>query len=365
MNSAYGAARWGHNPRAVVDAVSRQMSQMALPSRAFENPQIEGYSEQLHNVYHNVLKRSPNELIQTGYKLGGGDAIDFSIKLALRHGHEVLGIEDGKQIIIFAGGDDLFNGRILSALPPARVAEKNEMTFGFGQLSHPNKRLVQFNNIEAIDDVFNDPILNERVCAVLVEPILGEGGVQPASHEFLSKIQEHCNQSGALFIADEVQTTHATGAWSAFKTETYKGIQPDVVVAAKAISAGVYPLSTISTRASVMSIMRPGSDGSTFAASPPAIAAGLATIQMIERYQLFKKLNEISDYTWCCLHQLKLDVPDAITDIRGVGAMLGVEVSSIALAKRIKSTMMNMPRSDFGLDGFVVKTTRGKLFDYH
>ena len=111
----------------------------------FQNSQIETYSKQLHGIYHDVLKCSQDELIQTGYKLGGGDAIDFSIKLAMRYGHEVLGINDGEQIIVFAGGDDLFNGRILSALPPARLTEKNEMTFGFGQLKHPNKRLVAFN----------------------------------------------------------------------------------------------------------------------------------------------------------------------------------------------------------------------------
>ena len=175
MNSAYGAARWGHNPTAVVDAVNQQMKQMTLPSRAFENL-IEGYSEQVHNVYHNILKRSPNELIQTGYKLGGGDAIDFSIKLAMRYGHEVLGIEDGEQVIVFAGGDDLFNGRILSALPPSRLTQKNEMTLGFGQLMHPNKRLIQFNDLEALHDLFNHPMVRPRISAVLVEPILGEVG---------------------------------------------------------------------------------------------------------------------------------------------------------------------------------------------
>ena len=83
-------------------------------------------------------------------------------------------------------------------------------------------------------------------------------------------------------------------------------------------------------------------------------------MQMIESTQLFNKLNDISEYTWASLHQLKLDEPDIISDIRGLGAMLGVELHSEAFAKLIKSTMMNMPRSDFGLDGFVVKTTRGK-----
>ena len=359
MNSAYGAARWGHNPTAVVNAINKQMLQMTLPSRAFQNSQIETYSKQLHGIYHDVLKCSQDELIQTGYKLGGGDAIDFSIKLAMRYGHEVLGINDGEQIIVFAGGDDLFNGRILSALPPARLTEKNEMTFGFGQLKHPNKRLVAFNNIEELNVLFNDPIIKHRICAVLVEPILGEGGVQPASYEFLSKIQEYCNNSGALFIADEVQTTHATGAWSAFKTDNYDGIQPDVAVAAKAISAGVYPLSTISARASVMSIMRPGSDGSTFAASPPAITAGLATMQMINQYKLFDKLNIISRYTWSSLNQLKLTQPEYIQDIRGLGAMLGVEVTSEALAKEIKSMMLTMSDDNYGVDGFAVKFTRG------
>lgn len=175
--------------------------------------------------------------------------------------------------------------------------------------------------LEALKDQIHTTIGESEVAGIILEPVAGEGGFIPAPEAFLRGLQDYCKEIGALWIDDEVQAgIGRTGAWWAVD---HYGLEPDLVCSAKALSSG-FPLSAVIGKAEVMDKLKPGMLGSTFGGNPAGCAAALATLQVIEEENLLERASEIGAVLKDRLQKLQ-GKHKQIGDVRGLGAMIGIE----------------------------------------
>jgi 4-aminobutyrate aminotransferase/(S)-3-amino-2-methylpropionate transaminase len=179
------------------------------------------------------------------------------------------------------------------------------------------------DSLAALGDLFKYDIEPGRVAAIIVEPVQGEGGFYPLPDGFLGRLRAVCDRHGIVFVCDEIQTGFGrTGKM--FATQ-YEDVQPDIMTLAKGIAGG-YPLAAVVGKQDVMDAPDPGGLGGTYAASPPACAASLKVLDIIERDDLCDRANEIGKRIKDGLKRLSKQHPGKIGDIRGKGAMVAMEM---------------------------------------
>ncbi len=236
----------------------------------------------------------------------GAEANEGAVKLARRYGQ--LNLNGAYEVISTFSS---FHGRTL-----AMVAATGQPKF---QQSYPPLPTgfvnVPFNNIEAVKAATNG-----RTCAVMLEPIQGEGGVNLPDEGYLPAIRQWCDQKGILLILDEIQTgVGRTGTLFAY--EQY-GIEPDIMTLAKGLANGV-PIGAILAKEKA-SVFVPGEHGSTFGGNPLACAAGYATVRFVIDNNIAGKAKEVGHYLIEGLERMKPKFP-SITDIRGRGLLVALE----------------------------------------
>jgi len=239
----------------------------------------------------------------------GAEANEGAVKLARRYGQLKL---KGAYEVISAFSS--FHGRTL-----AMVAATGQPKF---QQSYPPLPTgfvnVPFNDIEAVKVT-----TTERTCAVMLEPIQGEGGVNLPAEGYLPAIRKWCDQKGILLILDEIQTgVGRTGTLFAY--EQY-GVEPDIMTLAKGLAGGV-PIGAILAKEKA-SVFIPGEHGSTFGGNPLACAAGYATVKFVIDNNISGRVKEVGQYLIDGLEKMKPKF-SAITDIRGRGLLVALEFSS-------------------------------------
>ncbi len=181
----------------------------------------------------------------------------------------------------------------------------------------PGVRFVRFNDVRDLERKFDS-----SVCAVLLEPIQGEGGIRPVSREFFLRARGLTRRRNALLIADEIQCgLGRTGRYLAYQ---HYGIQPDVVTVAKPLAAGL-PLGAILARERPALAFRPGSHGTTFGGGPLACAAGLAFLETLERERLLAHVRRVGSYFRGRLEALQKKY-EWVREVRGAGLMLALEL---------------------------------------
>jgi len=217
-------------------------------------------------------------------------------------------------------------------------------------------------SIEALDQLFKNDIQPDRVAAIIVEPVQGEGGFYPVPDGFLQDLREICDMNGILLIIDEIQTGFArTGRM--FATE-YSGVEPDIMTLAKGIAGG-YPLSAVVGKADVMNAPEPGGLGGTYAASPLGCAAGLSVLEVIEKEALCDRAIETGNRLQAALLRLQADFPEIIGDVRGLGAMVAMELitqgdfnqpnAELTRALTMKAAEMGLILLSCGVRGNVIR----------
>src|SRR3984957_4448319 len=195
----------------------------------------------------------------------------------------------------------------------------------------PGVEFVRFNDVADLRAKFS-----EEICAICIEPVQGEGGIHPISREFFAAARELCDATGALLLADEIQSgLGRTGKWFAYQ---HYGILPDVTTLAKPIANGI-PMGAMLCTNRAAEAITPGMHGTTFGGSPLACAVAIAVIDTIKRDALLKHINEVGSYFHDQLTQLAKR-HDCITEVRGKGLMLGIEINSADLAQRVAAQMM-------------------------
>jgi len=236
----------------------------------------------------------------------GAEANEGAVKLARRYGNHH---RDGAYEIISAMGS--FHGRTLG------------MVAASGQTKHQQPFLplpagfvnVDYNSIDAIKAATTD-----KTCAVILEPLQGEGGVNLPDDDYLAKVREWCNEKGLLLILDEIQTGFGR-LGSLFAYEQY-GVEPDVMTLAKGMGSGV-PIGAIMVKDSA-NVLVPGEHGSTFGGNPLVCAAAYATVKYIIENNVVENVRKVSQYFIGRLEELKSKY-NLITEVRGRGLLLAIE----------------------------------------
>jgi acetylornithine aminotransferase/acetylornithine/N-succinyldiaminopimelate aminotransferase len=211
----------------------------------------------------------------------------------------------------------------------------------------PGVSFVRFNDVRDLESKFDD-----RVCAVGLETIQGEGGVQPVSREFLARARALTRETGALLILDEIQCgLGRTGAMFAYQ---HYGITPDVVTVAKPLAAGL-PLGAVLTTHAVAAAFRPGMHGTTFGGGPLACATAVAFLDEIAKPEIREHVRVTGEYFRDKLLALKAKHA-TVVDVRGVGLMVAMEIASIDQAKSLVSSALSR--------GYVINRTHDTVLRF-
>ena len=283
----------GHANPVVADAVAAQATRLLHVSNLFANE---------HNQ---PLAAALDRLVGDGDALGGkvffcnsgAEANECALKLARKHGGR------GRHVVVSAYGS--FHGRTLATLhatgQPAKHEPFQPLPEGF--------RHVAWRDLDALEAAI-DP----SVAAVLLEPVQGEGGVNPAGAEFLQGARRLCDERGVLLVIDEVQTgLGRTGRWFGFQ---HAGIVPDVVTMAKALGNGV-PIGACWARAEVADAFEPGDHATTFGGQPLAAAAARAVVAELERLDAPALAAKAGERLMTALGALP-----GVADVRGLGLLV-------------------------------------------
>lgn len=314
-----GARVWDENGREYLDFVAG----WAVNSLGHCHPAvIAAVTEQVKtlihtsNSYYTIPQLNLAELLVQNSCLdkvflcnSGAEAAEGAVKLARRYGH--LHLKGAYEVITTTGS---FHGRTL-----AMVSASGQSKFQQPYIPLPSGFVnIEYNNIKAIEKA-----INNKTCAVMLEPIQGEGGVNLPDDNYLKAVQELCQQKGILFILDEIQTgIGRTG--SLFAYEQY-GVEPDIMTLAKGLASGI-PIGAIlaKDRASVFAA---GEHGSTFGGNPLACAAGYATLKFIIDNKITENARQMGQNLSAGLKRLEQKFK-FITDVRGRGLLQAMEFNS-------------------------------------
>ena len=239
----------------------------------------------------------------------GAEANEAAIKLARRYFQRKKDT-NRFQIITMTGS---FHGRTMATLS---ATGQDKIKQGFYPLL-PGFIHVPFNDINALKTALDD-----TVCAVMMEPVQGEGGVIPADSDYLAQVRQLCDQTGTLLIFDEIQS--GMGRCGTLFAHQGYGVTPDIMTLAKALGNGV-PIGAMLATAEAAKGFEPGSHGSTFGGTPLATAAGLKTLALISDPEFLARVREKSHYFKARLTELQ-GRHSRITAVRGQGLLLGLVV---------------------------------------
>ena len=241
----------------------------------------------------------------------GAEANEAALKLARKYAHTKFGAHKSRIISCFSS----FHGRTLFTVS---VGGQAKYTEGFEPLP-PSIDHIAFNDIEAARAAIGDD-----VCAVIVEPVQGEGGVVPGNPEFLKELRALCDKTGALLIFDEVQSGMGrTGALFAYMGY---GVTPDILTAAKALGNG-YPIGAMLTTNELAQTLAVGTHGTTYGGNPLAATVALTVLETINTPAFLARVKEASVSTIAMLQGLISDYPQVFSVVRGSGLLLGLVVS--------------------------------------
>ena len=239
----------------------------------------------------------------------GAEAVEAALKLARRFAYENF----GKDKNCFIALENSFHGRTFGALS---VTGQPKYWEGFEPLV-PGVIFVPPNDKKALKKVFN-----EKVCAIIIEPIQGEGGVYPLDKEFIELAKELCEKFNALLIFDEIQTgIGRTGKLFAYE---HFEIEPDIMCLAKALANGL-PLSAMLAKEKVMSSLKPGTHASTFGGNPLACAVALKVLEIISNPSFLKEVSLKGKVLREKIEKLNKEKPGIIKEVRGIGLLIGIE----------------------------------------
>ena len=327
MMSAYSAVSHGHSHPELVKVLSDQAQKLAISSRAFYTEPFAEYIEKLSKIsnFESVLPMNT-----------GAEAVETAIKAARRWGYFTKGIEINCAEIIVAEGN--FHGRTTTIVG---FSSDREYKKGFGPFAdgfieaeycrtNCDCSKVCENSIRSIKNA-----INKNTCAVIVEPIQGEGGIITPQSGWLKQLRELCNESNVLLILDEIQSgLGRTGKLFAFEHED---IKPDGLILGKALGGGLLPVSAFLSSKEVMNHFNPGSHGSTFGGNPLAAKVASKALDLLFEDNLIENSKVMGAYLKEKLSEMNHSF---IKEIRGKGLWIGVELDQGISAKKICLSLM-------------------------
>ena len=292
----------GHSHPALVKAINKQSKKVWHVSNAFKIPEGENLAKRL------VKKTFADSII---FQNSGAEATEAAIKAARRYFYSI-GKEHKNRIICIKNS---FHGRTIAAI---HASGSKKMTQGFGPKT-PGFDHFEFGNHEKLKR-----LINKNTAAIMIETVMGEGGIKVIPNWCIKAIRKLCNQKKILLILDEVQCgIGRSGKFFAFE---YANVKPDIVPIAKGIGGG-FPIGAVLMTKKVSRAMVPGTHGSTFGGNPLAMAVGNAVLDQIDN-NLLSNVKKMSKYFISNLNNLRKKYPKLIKEIRGIGLLIGLQLYS-------------------------------------
>lgn len=315
FTSGHAVCNIGHNHPKVVEAIKSQAELFIHSGSSF-------YYDSLHDLVERMIAITPPGMDRFFFANSGAEAVEGAMKLARYH--------TGRQGIIGFTGS--FHGRTFGAMSLTSSNSRYRTAYhpllpGIYHVTYPYCYRSPYGancdiaSTDELERLFTQQIAAKDVAAIVIEPVLGEGGYYPVPASFLEKLRQICTDNGILLVFDEVQSgIGRTAKW--FALDHY-GVRPDIITVAKGIASGL-PLSGIISTADIMDNWERGTHGTTFGGNPVACAAATATIDAIKSEGLLEKSEKISRGVFERLWGLKESSP-VIGDVRGLGYMIGIE----------------------------------------
>lgn len=300
MITAFSAVSFGHRHPRLVKALTDQVEKVSVVSHAF-------YTDKLAPFLEKACALSGLEM---GFPMNSGaEAVETALKVARRWGYEAKGIPENKAEIIVAKNN--FHGRTITVIS---LSTEESYKKDFGPLT-PGFKVVPYGDAAALEKA-----ITPYTCAVLMEPIQGEGGIIVPPEGWLKEVRRICTENDVLLALDEVQCGMGrTGKIFAYQHEN---IMPDILILGKALGGGILPVSLVLSRRDVFSLMNVGSHGSTFGGNPLACAVGYEALCLLEEEHLAERAAELGAYMMKRLRKIKSPL---IKEVRGKGLLIGVE----------------------------------------
>lgn len=311
----YGMFALGHRHPKVVEAVEKALHTMPMCGKVLFNRPMADLAEALAEI-------TPGDLQYSFFVNSGTEAVEGCLKVAR------LATKRKK----FVAANNAFHGKTMGSLTAT----------GRDLYRDPFKPLLDgFTHVPFGDIAAMEAAVDEETAAVILEPIQGEGGIIVPPAGYLRQVKELCEAKGALFIADEVQTgIGRTGAWFGVNHEDVK---PDLMACAKALGGGVMPIGAIigTPRAWQGLIEAPFLHTSTFGGNQLACAAGVAAISVIKEENLLERGAETGAYLKAGLESIAAEFPSVISEVRGCGMMIGIELTKEGAGGMLMSLMID------------------------
>jgi acetylornithine/N-succinyldiaminopimelate aminotransferase len=293
----------GHGHPVLTKAIQDQAATLIHVSNLYGSPQGEAFAQRLVDLTFADTVFLTNS---------GAEAVECSIKTARRYHHH-HGHPEKHELITFSSA---FHGRTLGTIS---ATNQDKLRDGFAPLL-PGFKVVEFDNLEAARAA-----MGPHTAGFLVEPVQGEGGIRPASHEFMKGLRRLCDENDLMLVLDEVQCGFArTG--HLFAHEHY-GIEPDVLASAKGIGGG-FPMGACLATEKAAAGMVIGTHGSTYGGNPLACAAGQAVLDVVANDEFLDHVRRMGDRLRGALEQMIPNHDHLFEGVRGIGLMLGIKMKS-------------------------------------
>tara|TARA_B100000929_G_scaffold291030_1_gene287359 strand:+ start:294 stop:1571 length:1278 start_codon:yes stop_codon:yes gene_type:complete len=314
FGAGIAVANTGHSNPKIVEAVKEQVTNFSHTC-----VMVTPYKNSIE-LAEKIVKKSPIKNAKSIFVTTGAEAVENAIKIS-------RAATNRPGIIAFNGS---FHGRtnLCMGLTGKVAPYKN----GYGPFPNDIYHApypIEYHGISVdesikyLSNIFKVSIEPEKIAAIIIEPVQGEGGFYEAPKGFLQKLRDICDQYGILLIVDEIQT--GFGRTGSFFASEKHNIEPDLITMAKGLAGG-YPLAAVVGKSEIMDKPLPGGLGGTYAGSPVSCAAALAVLDIIEENNLVSRAIEIGETVVNKLSQLQIKYPMIIGDIRNSGAMIACEL---------------------------------------
>ena len=296
-HTSHGVAFLGHRNPIVVEEIRNQLERIMVLSPVFDSE----VKDEVTKLLEIIL---PKYLTYFYLLNSGSEAVELSLKLARR-------ITGRKKFISFINA---FHGRTMGALAmtwnPSYRKDYDPFPW--------EVEFLPYNDVGAVERAVDD-----RVAAVIIEPVQGEGGLSAAKPEFLKVIRERCDRAGAFMIVDEIQSGFGrTGVLWAYQRA---GVEPDILVAGKSMGGG-FPVSMVAAREEIGARIEAGAHGSTYGGNPLALAALKGGIRALLEDHVVEKTAEAGELIGRMLERVASENPESVRSVRGLGLMRGLEL---------------------------------------
>ena len=316
--AGYGAVNQGHCHPKIISALHEQSKKLTLTSRACYSEDLANYSEKICNLF-NYDKVLPTN---TGVEAG-----ETAIKIARAWGYMKKNIEKNKAKVIVANNN--FWGRTITAASSSTdpLAYNNYGPYTPGFIPVP------YNDIDSLKEILTN---NEDICAIMLEPIQGEGGIIIPDSDYFIKVKKLCKIFNVLLICDEVQTGLCRTGKLICSENFY--VKPDILLLGKALSGGVLPVSAVLASEDIIDCIVPGSHGSTYGGNQLARSVACAALDVLEEQNLSKNAIELGEIFRNSIDYKKYPF---IKEVRGMGLMNGMEFYDKEMANKMCQKLLD------------------------